>query len=243
MKKILPFLVVASVLILFSCNKDEAVVEPKLSDTMIQPDNLEVGQVNYYLRFEGEKYYDNSSNNLFSYTNDTLKIEVIEELDGGRFLVQENYTPGSEILEGENAEYYREVKKYYMYLENENLVIERTTDDMYSTHLIYAFSLGEWGSGGEKVEFPLSLFTEKETTIEGWKTTNEYIEAYGEYFAKDVTLLEHNFGTANVIVNNVPMQVDGNGMTYVYNRTYGFVRSFTYSWWTGGGSGWDLMVP
>jgi hypothetical protein len=229
-------------MVFVACNKEEETLNPKLDETMINFQNLEVGQTNYYLRYVGEKYYDEDSNNQFSYTNDTLKVEIIEEVSPGQFLVEESYTPGSEILEGENVDYYRMVLSYYLSIENDQIMIKKTSDDSYGAHFIYSFSLTGWGSENDGIELPLETFTDKETSIVGWKTTTTYSELFGEYYANNVTIRNFNFGTANVIINNLPMQVDGNGMTYVYNRDYGLIRSFTYSAWTGGGSGWDLIV-
>jgi hypothetical protein len=50
-----------------------------------------------------------------------------------------------------------------------------------------------------------------------------------------------NYPFLNVLVENSPMATDRNGETYVYNKTAGLVRFSTYSYWTDGGPGWDLL--
>ena len=184
---------------LVSCNKEEELLNPNLDETMINFQNLEVGQTNYYLRYVGEKYYDEDTNNQFSYTNDTLKVEIVEEVSPGKYLVEESYTPGSEILEGENVEYYRMVLSYYLSIESDNVMIQKTSDDSYGTHFIYTFSLNDWGTENDGFELPLNLFTDKETSIVGWKTTTTYSELFGEYFAQNVTIRNYNFGWKSAV--------------------------------------------
>ena len=240
MKKFYIPAVAIFILLFISCEKDEP-VSPQPPGHLIEIQDMEVGQVNYYLRYVGQKYWEENSNQLFEYTPDTLKVEIIDKVDGN-FLFEESFTPGSALLEEENNEWYAKTYRYFVEITDNQLLIRKADTEDYNTHLIYAFSLGDWTGSGDTLTLPLDTYTETETQIDGWKTTSGYSESYREYFAKNVTLLGHNFGTANVIVNNVPMQVDGNGMTYVYNRTYGFIRTFTYSWWTGEGVGWDLMA-
>lgn len=231
---------VLSVVLIFGCSKDEQILNPPTSSQHIDLMDLKVGQTNSYVRYEGEKYYDTTSHFDFSYTNDTIVMEIVAQ-DGSTFIVEESYTPGSEILTSEHSEYYKQKLRYRLSIEDNKAVIERDTANQYSTYFFYAFSLNDWGNGEFKMEFDLSPITENETEIKGWKTTGGYCECYIEGFADDVVILGNEYGRCNVITNNVPMQVDGNGMTYVYNSERGFVRSFTYSWWTGGGHGFDLL--
>ena len=129
----------------------------------------------------------------------------MDRLADGRFLIEESYTTGSERLQGENADPYQMRHGYYLSVDEHAAHIERISDEHYGAHFFYYFSQNSWNVSDGKMTFPLSLFNEMETTVKGWKTTFDQSESYQELFAKNVQILHNDYGSVNVIVDNVPM--------------------------------------
>jgi len=238
MKAIKYITIAISILVLFSCNKDMDDNNKNLNNFDFE--NLEVGQSFQYVLLLGEEYWDDNKNNDFSYTADTLEIEIIGKTSNS-FTVREQLLPTSFVFLAENPYYWHNPDSVFInewVIENNTLTIKQDEEFPFtsSSHLFF----GLWTSSAD---FTLDLndFQEEETEIEGWKTTTGYCECDRDLFVKDLELLEINYNRLNVAIRNTPMQVDGPGISFVYNLNEGIVRTSTYSWWTGTGQGWDRI--
>ena len=83
MGKTVSLLSLIAIFLFVSCEKDEPLT-PSPKGNLINLQDMKIGQVNYYLRYVGEKYWDENSNQLFEYTPDTLKVEIIDQVDGDK---------------------------------------------------------------------------------------------------------------------------------------------------------------
>lgn len=228
-------------LTMVACQRDTIpILQP--TEERINLEELRVGQVNFYLRFQGERYYDTTSHEDYRYLRDTLRVAVVDQDEKGRFLFEEQYTPGSESLTGEEKPYIEEPRQYHLSIVEDSIIIQRLDPDHYHSYLIHSFSLGSFSVQSGRIAFPLAAFESPETEIKGWRLAARFFESFQPFHLPTTEIRGTNFGASNAIVDNIPMQVDGNGMTYVYNRTHGFIRTITYSAWTGNGWGWDLLV-
>lgn len=221
---------------LVSCKKEgvEPTNDPEKPDSIEQIDlaNMEVGQLNKYKLLLGQRYYAADSHQDFEYTEDTLTVEILAE-ENGRFQWLEHT---------ENPQFgAKDSISYWVSIEGDSLVIE-PIDDAYSTHLFYGLHLNTWsGKAGQAMKIPIHEIQQTECEVQGWKTTLPYQESYREAYDEQFSLFGVDYGRVNVIIDNIPMQLDGNGKTYVYSLDRGIVRTSTYSWWTGQGFGWDLL--
>lgn len=201
-------------------------------------ENLEIGQTFQFTLLSGEKYWDNDEKDIFSYTGDTLEIELMDQFDN-TYVFEERILPGSAMFSTEESDYWMGRDSVYTHqwvVENDSLKIEPNDSDWFRGHLFFG---GNFWEGG--VFIPLQDFTTAETSIEGWKTSEDYCECDMDMYIEDYNLGGIQYDRLNVAVRNAPMQTDGNGSTYVYNNKDGIVRSINYSWWTGIGFGWDRI--
>ena len=240
MKKYLFAICVLIIFLSVGCDK-EKLVDPKENHGLnINFNDLQVGQINTYLRYTAVGYRDTNSHQNFTYQKDTLHVAVTDQ-EGDFFLVEEYLTRNSEIFDEENGQFFEDTIIYKIKIEGDTLVVQGKPDD-YSSYLFTQFSTADWNVNEDRImKFPITDITNQKTEIKGWKTTSGYSESYKTFFAEECEILGKDFGRVNVIVDNVPMQVDGNGSTYIYNRDFGFVKSFTYGWWVDNGTGWDLL--
>lgn len=204
----------------------------------IRFDSLEVGQTNKYVRLTGENYYDSSVTN-FTYHTDTLVLEIIANTQDG-FLVEEYLTEGSialseDSLAGASGIYSpQNVYQYLMQVTNDSLYLAPYSETYVASHF--------WGYQIPYNGISLAPITETEVDIEGWKTSFDYCECYNEGYTQDWNLFGVLYGYLNVIVDDIPMQLDGEGETIVYGKEVGVVRITSAGWWTQSGSGWDLLL-
>ena len=224
-------------IILIGCKKDEVVEQAGPSGIDIL--KMEVGQFNLYHAYTGENYYTPEGVNDFSYVDDTLKVEIIDK-NGEEYLWKETYTLLSKSVIEQEPEALKEFT-YWVSIDGDSIQIREAVENMYYSHLLYSFSLNSWNLISGKFKIPLNPAEEEETNVEGWKTTSSYHESYKEYYDPETIIKNTNYGKAHVIADNVPMQGDGNGKTYVFNSEHGLIRTFTYSWWTSTGNGFDLI--
>lgn len=194
----------------------------------IQFESPQIGQKSTYLGFTAAGYGDPDRYDDFQYNGDTLKLEIVDQM-GHNFIVHQQMT-------GNNEEY-----TFQFYIDQEELVITDLDPDIYTIEpFLYWLGLDGWGLS-DTMRLNLTTFT-KEVSIKGWQ-----IEAspengnYALLHAEEVEILGNQFSNINIIVDNIPMQVDGSGKTYLYSKADGFVRTTTYSPWTLEGSGWDLL--
>ncbi len=213
--------------LLFSCSSNDD--DPNQTNIL----NLELGQKIRYVLLTGEGYSDSNSDN-FIYRGDTLELEVLE-VDNDRLLISEKITPFSNMMIN-NDSYYWENKdaiyKNYWNVRNDSLIFDLSS---FRSHLIYR--LGTF----TKPKFLLREFEDQEIQILGWKTSFPYTESNVELFTKNYELLGNYYDRLNVFINNAPMATDGPGITTIYSKEHGIVRTSVYSWWTSTGYGWDLL--
>jgi hypothetical protein len=88
---------------------------------------------------------------------------------------------------------------------------------------------------------PLGEIDGVEAEVINWITSIPYCECYTEGHVLDYEQFGTVYDRLNVIVDDRGMQVDGPGVTLLYSREAGFVRTSLASWWTQEGTGWDLL--
>lgn len=223
MKKLLLVLIVP---VLISCSDDSST---KRESASMNLDGLEVGQKFYYSLFFGEGYHDEDRNN-FTYTGDTLELEILEAT-GGSYLVSERFTEDSELSASTIKNYGRGTDSIYQnwwHFRNDSLILE-ISSRFGGSHIMHNRALS------------LENYTTTEVDIIGWMTSWEYIEDDRELFTTDYKLFDSTYDRLNVYINNQAMAGDGPGNTCVYSKEEGVIRSVIYSWWTGEGYGWDKL--
>lgn len=222
---------IALAAILFSaCQHDCVSPEPEPSHLAIQFDHLAVGQKSRYQGLEGSEYYANNTD-VFSYTDDTLQLEIIAQ-DANGFLVEEtlHYVGALHPILAYDKD---SVYHYYLYVAGDTLRFKPATGTYVNARIV--------GYLTAKNGLPLSDFASPKIELTGWKTSLPYCECRRTGYAENYTLFGQHYPRLNVIVENSPMSFDGNGETMVYAKTNGIVRFSTYSWWTQSGIGWDLI--
>ncbi len=232
------WIVPLGLLALFSCELEEDRVyvdDPILIQTQkaIRFDRLAIGQESRYLLFRGERYAQADSHNDYTYLPDTTVIRVTD-FDGESFIFREWLTPGSASRNG--AKYLSDPDstfEYFVRIEDDSLRI--FFFEGYPTSRVY-----RWFS---VKGLPLEIDQTREIPIEGWKTMLPYCECVQSGFTRNFNPFNRNYSHLNVIIDNYWMQVDGPGSTLVFKRELGLVRAVNYSWWTGQGTGWDLLPP
>ena len=225
------FLFALAAIALFSSCKKEAVPYNNFNNPdKISFENMAVGQKSKYLELTGEGYYSHNTDS-FVYTDDSLSLEIISQ-DANGFLVEErdHYTGTvSNWLEYEKDSVYY----YYFKVENDTLKI-KPKNNPYLRSRIFGYHVGHTG-------LPLAEYTNNPIEIQGWLTSVPYCECYHDGYTKDFTLFDETYDRLNVIVQDSPMALDGNGETYLWSKQHGIVRFVTYSWWTQTGHGWNLL--
>lgn len=196
----------------------------------IRFDSLKVGQRSKFLELLGEDY-NNSFSNQFSYTDDTLQLDITAE-DANGFLVSEKlrYNGDVSIYNATNKD---DVYQYYLKVENDTLRIKPYNSTFFSRIFGYEIS--------KQKGLPMAAFTDPQIEVVGWKTNQPYCECRKTGYDTGYELFGETYPLLNVLIENSPMAYDGNGETYVYSPKNGLVRFSTYSWWTSTGYGWDLL--
>lgn len=226
---------------ILSCSKEQPEIHeenlqteaPVTAAGLVSLDELEIGDEWNYLLFKGENYYDQANGN-YTFTGDTLNVEVCG-LKDGKYVVSEKITEGSTMFHEENDYYYYypdSVFTNFWQVRNDSLIITQKDDPFFSSHIL----LGQTNS------LNLLEFQDNLVEMNGWKTTYPYIESYVEAHVIDGEISGITYPFLNVLINNIAMAVDGDGLTYIYNRDDGIVSSSRYSWWTSTGVGWELIV-
>ena len=231
-------LILSIILITTACGVDSFTSEPEIEVEEMEHvfidmdlDNLEVGQKFYYTLFTAEEVY-NDENVDFTYTGDTLELEVISE-GSGSFLIRERLTPKSNMLVNETNYYHHQEPDYsaenYWTVLNDSLFLTDSLEAVES-HLLTRSKLN------------LINFEEEGVEMNGWKTSFPFSERDFQFYLLDYTLNEQFYDRLNVFINNTPMSYgDNDGATIVYSRNHGIVRSSRYDAWVGNGTGWDRI--
>lgn len=223
-------LAACAALTLFSCKEgyDPEPPTPQ-SEDHIRFDQLAVGQKSRYLGLTGKNYHSNSDD--FTYTDDTLVLEIVGQ-DANGFRVRESLHYVGDVFTWLNPDK-DSVYHYYIHIQDDTLRFKAVSGNYIPSRMVeYLIS---------KTGLPLSNFTNQPITLTGWKTNLGYCECRRTGYALDYELFGQTYPRLNVLIENTPMQYDGNGATYAYDKSVGIVRMSTYSWWTSEGFGWDLL--
>ena len=190
--------------------------------------DLSVGDKIYYSMLIGENYF-NGNVNEYSYSGDTLELEI-REISTDGVLIFETITPNSNMM-SDSLTYYWYKDSVYVNtwrIEGDSLFI--TSDPNYATsHLI------------QTTRLKFSDYSEQQVDIIGWRTSFNYSESNAQLFATNYSLFNHLYDSLSVYIHNEPMSYDGNGSTTVYSKSFGIVRSSVYGWWSQSGYGWDRI--
>ncbi len=226
---------------MMSCNDDEEMVkeDPVEQGNQIQMfyfENLEVGQTFRFSLLSGERYFDNEQKSLFEYTGDTLEIELIAKSEND-FTFTERILPTSAMFSNDDINYWMGKDSVYTHnwkIENDTLKVVPSDKTRFKSHLYFG---GNFWEGG--VFIPLDDFNNQSTTIEGWKTAEDFCQCNRDLYTENFSLFDVEYDRLNVAIRDEPMAGDAKGNTYLYNKTDGIVRSTHYSAWSGRGFGWD----
>lgn len=224
----------------YSCHKDAQPNNdptdgpPKNPPPAIGPnirfDSLQVGQRSRYIGLSGKNYHTQADD--FVYTDDTLYLKIVAQDDVKGYLVEESMNYVGDVhpwLSPDRDSVYR----YYIKVSGDSLHLQGTSGAyFYSRFFFYEL---------KKRNLPLTDFTDQVINLSGWKTELGYCECRRTGYTEQYTLFGQNYERLNVLLDNSPMALDGNGETYAYSSVYGIVRASTYSWWTSEGIGWDLL--
>lgn len=231
-----------SLFLITSCGKDDVPgeVEENKGLTDFNLSNLQVGETFRFVLHQGEEYWTNGTNNLYQYSGDTLELEVTE-LRFGSVVIKESILPTSNMFNDPSPYYWMGKDSIY---ENQWSVVDDTlrvtdikgTSERPESHLLYYTY-----SNTNEMLVPMNDFDGEEVNIDGWKTDHPYCECEIDLITTNLELLGNTYDRLNVAIRNTPMQLDGNGSTFVYSHNNGFVRTSNYSWWTGTGYGWDRI--
>ncbi len=224
------FSLMLAVVFLANCKKDCPELPNSAAGNGIRFDSMAVGQRAKYIGLLGENYFTPSTDD-YTYTDDTLLLEIVAE-DANGFKVAESlrYVGAVDDWMGfeKDSTYF-----YYLKVENDSLRMHPIGSPFLRSR-IFAYVVGQMG-------LPLKKITTPQVSITGWKTSLPYCECRQQGYTVDYELFGLTYDYLNVIVENSSMAFDGNGETYVFSSHHGIVRSSTYSWWTQSGYGWDLL--
>lgn len=219
--------------IISSCKKEPCCSpDPGPSLQYIRFDNLAVGQKSKYITLWGEGYFLGQTDN-FMYMDDTLVLEVVDKDPQKGFKIEERLAYSGDLSPtwlgyDKDSVYY-----YYLRVEDDSLKILPVTGNYHRSRIFQFDFLSP--------KLPLKPISNPEIEIEGWMTNLPYCECDRQGFVKNYTLFGRIYPRLNLVMQNSPMALDGSGTTIVYTKSDGIVRFSTYSWWTQGGYGFDLL--
>lgn len=216
------------------CHEPEDLIDPVVIDpppaNQIRFDSLAVGQRSRYLGFEGYGYYGGNGSE-FSYSDDTLILEIVGQ-DANGFRVAETLhyvdTVSNWYDQQRDSTYF-----YYLTIQEDTLHLVPSATNYVRSRLFVYYQHNDG--------LYLVPLVGTEVSIKGWKSGFPYCECWRHGFTKNYLLFDKTYAYLNVLMQDSPMQVDGNGHTYVYSAQHGIVKLSQYSWWTSTGYGWDLL--
>ena len=188
-----------------------------------------VGQKSLYLRFQGEDYRD-PDNNKFDYVPDTLIVEIVDA-SAHTYTFLEYLTPGSVESPEFRSEHHPDSVFYQVEIKGDSLHVRGIDQDFHSSSL-FAFYPNP---------LPLQPIQENPASVRGWKTTRNGQDFFVHGYVSSFTLLGLYYRRLNLVIDDTPMAYDGPGVTLMYDRNNGVVRSFSVSAWTGAAGGWDYL--
>ncbi len=221
-----------------SCSKQEDGLVPLLENAMttnpIRWDQLAVGQTTYYLRFEGEYYFQDGVDAPPMYQADTLILEIIAQ-EGEKFRVQEYLSPGSISRGASNPKVAMPdvLYQYYFTVRSDSLVVEP---------LIYSQVLTSRFFPSQSITaFPFETEDAVHLSYDGWGTTPPNCVCVQEGTTESLSVLGETYLGLSTLIDNAWMAADGPGFTATYKPSQGIVRYYAVEPWFQTGTGWDLL--
>jgi len=211
--------------------KDDPVHPPAAGLDHVRFDALAVGQRSHYLYFLCTHYGDPNQGTQ-TYEPDTLML-VVAGQEGDRFRIEESLTAGSDSRHG--AGHVSDPDTTYTYW------MQSTGDSLFVLDPEGSSSLGSRIFLAGRQRFPLAPVTGPLTTFTGWQPNLPYHEDLVTAYASNHVQFGRSFDRLNILQDNRDMQFDAPGYLFVYAGDHGLVRWAWYSWWTGEGTGWDLL--
>jgi len=217
------------------CDKEETIIcyaPPIENGSQVSLHNMEVGQKSLYRVFVGEDYGQDGGEEKYAYGQDTINLEVTA-FDGTWYTLSEYLTEGSLFLQNQEASPLfgtQDTIRYRVRAVNDQLDIEPF--DGFS-RLLPLQQLGP---------IPLSYTTDQSVNYTGWFFDLEGLfGATWTGYDQEFELMGINYGSANVLVDNSDMVVDGPGFTLVYLPEGMLLRSIRVNPWVAQGVGFDLI--
>lgn len=193
-------------------------------------DTPAIGQKSTYIALRAKNYF-NPDSIAFEYLTDTLVVEIVDQTDDF-FVINEYLTPGSASRHGMGNESFPDSTfTYQIKVTGGTLRVMDIGNDYVQSRLFQFYNR----------TVPLNAIAAPEVDIRGWKTSFPYCECYNEGFTTNYEQLARRYDRLNVVMDDVDMQLDGVGHTFLYSKKYGLVRKTVVSWWTQEGQGWDLL--
>ncbi len=206
---------------------DDPVRPPATGPGPVRFDQLTVGQRSRYLFFICD-HYGSPAQGTQTYAPDTLQL-VVAGQDGDGFRIEESLTPGSASLHGAmNVLDPDSTYTYWLQIVGDSLWVDART----RSRIFWAPT---------ERYYPLAPVAGPETQFVGWQPDLRYHESLVTAYVRDHTQLGQSFDRLNLLMDNRAMQYDAAGDLFAYAADHGLVRWASYSWWTRGGTGWDLV--
>lgn len=222
-------IVILSLILVFtivSCQKEEQITTEPPTFVSMNFDELDEGQIFKYTLLEAIGYSDEGYFD-FSYTNDTLILEIINK-DINQITVRESISLGSNMYITTDNYYWGDKDSTYIntwFIENDSL----KTFGALNSHLF------------PRTHFALDIDMSFLVEVKGWKTSFPFVQGDKYLYTTNYTLNEIDYDTVGIFLNNHPLSVDGHGKTIFYSKKHGIIRTSTYSAWTDEGQGWDRI--
>lgn len=191
---------------------------------------MAVGQKSRYLGLTGNDFYI-KNNPDFKYSDDTLELEIVEEHAQG-FKVKETLHYVGAVDQGwQNPD---SVYYYYLTISNNRLKATAVNGPYFSSRILPK-QPDAWDG------LPLNDISTKIIGLGGWTTDLDYCQCLTDGYAENYTLFGKTYPKLNLLINNIGLNTETNGETYLYSKTNGIVRYSNYYYGTQKGVGWDLI--
>lgn len=222
-------------------------------DETTYPENvfttLKAGVQNKYIAFEGVNYRADSSL-TWAYTGDTVIVETVDHDGPNNWIhVIEKLTSGSAYLKlplnRYRAPFYgRTESDYFIEQRNDSLFFHFYLKNGQNSFISLIFGIySDWRVSNDLPKLPLQPIRKTHADTLGWKTTLPYCECYQQGYLEDFHHISGEYGRLNVVIDDVAMQGDGPGTTWIYSKNAGLIRTYVVDWWTQKSIGWDLLPP
>src|SRR5262249_49328020 len=144
----------------------------------------------------------------FRYVDGVLLAEVIAE-DSHGFRVRERFDTRPDPTQAPELALIGpdDVYEYYLRVVDGNLEVELLGDDPRSR--LFPMTSGR--------QLPIDDLAGDETTIVGWRAGFDYCECYREGFVANGEVRGAAYERLNIVMDDEPMQVDGDGATKLYS--------------------------